>query len=139
MSTINKTRPKRKQKEKQPDPVFVVFQDGVPCGFDDPTKHGLGYTLASGVKVVSRLVGARGVLMPGPPPFEFTRESFALTEVRRRGRIIDKFRGTMCDNIPNLQPLLQPATLLVRKLMPGEAAKMVPASATTVAAENPSL
>ena len=102
---------------KKPKLTFVLFRNGVACGFADPCSVGLGYTLASGHRVVSKLVSKDGVLMPGVTPIaEFKTELRAQREVKRLDRIVSKLRGTMVDELPALRPLLAPGVIEYRKI-----------------------
>ncbi len=99
MSTTRKTKPKRR---------FVVTKDGIDCGFASPAELGLGVTLQSGFEINTKLCGRRGLLVKKPTaPHLFASEKGALRYSGIAQRVAAKFRGTMVDAMPKLQPLLE--------------------------------
>lgn len=104
-------------KTKKIKPKFVVTKGGVDCGFATPIEVGLGYQLASGFRFESKLIGRRGILVKRPDkPTIFGGEKSAWIYAKIAGRVGDALRGTMVDEMPKLQPVVEVGEFAVRQL-----------------------
>jgi len=96
---------------------YVVTKDGVDCGFATAVELGLGHELLSGHVVRSTLMGKRGVLVKKPNnPYDFATEKSAQKYITIAERCANKFRGTMVDEMPKLQPLIERGVFAVRTM-----------------------
>lgn len=94
---------------------FIATKDGVDCGFTSPEELGLANRLQSGFLVATALCGKRGVLVKRPnDPAVFASEQGANRYISIAVRIRDKFRMTMVDEMPKLQPAIEPGVWATR-------------------------
>lgn len=94
---------------------LIVTRDGQDCGIASAKELGLGADLCR----------VRGLLVVKQPVKVFSRESECLRLIQRSHDAICQLRGTLVDQTPRLQPLLQGGTYFVRRVNK-RAGKLVP-------------
>lgn len=104
-------------KMKKVKPKFVATKAASIAASQALLKSALAIQLASGFRFESKLIGRRGILVKRPDkPTVFGGEKSAWIYAKIAGRVGDALRGTMVDEMPKLQPVVEVGEFAVRKL-----------------------
>ncbi len=109
--------PDHQKRNRKPKKRFIVTKDGVDCGYASKRELGLALVLQSGHEMKANHVGARGYLVKKPDaPAILPGEKTALRQIEITERIANVSRGTLVDEMPKIQPLVERGKFEIRHI-----------------------